>query len=191
MAALMKATIDRDESAKVVTTYQQKTISLEKARARRERPPELREVAEGDEAAALGTGEEAVGRSGMDGALDDMPNGTRRIQLSDPPRAHLNGYDDNTIASTRNSSVVSGVSSLTGGDTRSVSGSGSGVGSVAGTDARTSASVQSRHSSSLRNSSALKDEYGQGLGIQGWGEGSNATANERMLHGPVPPPPAA
>lgn len=41
MAALMKATIDKDEN--VVTTYQQKTISLEKARARNERPPALQE----------------------------------------------------------------------------------------------------------------------------------------------------
>ena len=43
MAALMKATIDRDEDGVVTTTYNQKTISLAKARARRERPPALRE----------------------------------------------------------------------------------------------------------------------------------------------------
>lgn len=43
MAALMKATIDYDENGKVTTTYNQKTISLAKARARRERPPALRE----------------------------------------------------------------------------------------------------------------------------------------------------
>lgn len=43
MAALMKATIDYDEHGKVTTTYNQKTISLAKARARRERPPALRE----------------------------------------------------------------------------------------------------------------------------------------------------
>lgn len=49
MAALMKATIDKDETKQVVTTYQQKTISLEKARARRERPPGLKEVDEKDE----------------------------------------------------------------------------------------------------------------------------------------------
>lgn len=46
MAALMKATIDRDETKTVITTYQQKTISLEKARARKERPPELKEINE-------------------------------------------------------------------------------------------------------------------------------------------------
>jgi hypothetical protein len=41
MAALMKATIDRDEALPFTTTYQQKTISLEKARAMRQRPPNL------------------------------------------------------------------------------------------------------------------------------------------------------
>jgi hypothetical protein len=41
MAALMKATIDRDDALAITTTYQQKTISLEKARAMRQRPPAL------------------------------------------------------------------------------------------------------------------------------------------------------
>ncbi|KAG4426519.1 hypothetical protein IFR04_000401 [Cadophora malorum] len=41
MAALMKATIDRDDSTPVTTTYQQTTISLAKARAMRHRPPAL------------------------------------------------------------------------------------------------------------------------------------------------------
>lgn len=41
MAALMKATIDRDEALPFTTTYQQKTISLEKAQAMRQRPPNL------------------------------------------------------------------------------------------------------------------------------------------------------
>lgn len=44
MAALMKATIDYDSSGKVVTSYNQKTISLAKARARNERPPALRDT---------------------------------------------------------------------------------------------------------------------------------------------------
>ncbi|KAH9835485.1 Sterile alpha motif [Teratosphaeria destructans] len=43
MAALMKATIDRDGEGVVTTTYNQKTISLAKARARKERPPALQE----------------------------------------------------------------------------------------------------------------------------------------------------
>lgn len=41
MAALMKATIDRDESKEVISTYQQKTISLAKARSMQQRPPAL------------------------------------------------------------------------------------------------------------------------------------------------------
>ncbi|GIZ42449.1 hypothetical protein CKM354_000571900 [Cercospora kikuchii] len=49
MAALMKATIDRDDNGVVTTTYNQKTISLAKARARRERPPALKEEDNGIE----------------------------------------------------------------------------------------------------------------------------------------------
>ncbi|KAI9835463.1 MAG: hypothetical protein M1819_002381 [Sarea resinae] len=41
MAALMKATIERDESKQVITSYQQKTISLARAKAMREQQPEL------------------------------------------------------------------------------------------------------------------------------------------------------
>ncbi|KAF2476124.1 uncharacterized protein BDR25DRAFT_300914 [Lindgomyces ingoldianus] len=41
MAALMKATIDRDDSLPTSTTYQQKTITLQKAQAMRQRPPAL------------------------------------------------------------------------------------------------------------------------------------------------------
>ena len=62
MAALMKATIDRDETKPITTTYQQKTISLGKARAMKQRPPALMnllqektEVME-EEAKAKGTG---------------------------------------------------------------------------------------------------------------------------------------
>ena len=54
MAALMKATIDRDENVQVVTTYQQKTVSLEKARARKERPPALKSVADGEDGQTVG-----------------------------------------------------------------------------------------------------------------------------------------
>lgn len=41
MAALVKATIDRDETSPLKTTYTQKTISLAKAKAMRQRPPDL------------------------------------------------------------------------------------------------------------------------------------------------------
>lgn len=51
MAALMKATIDRDDTQPIVTSYQQKTISLAKARAMRHRPPALMNLDEKMEAA--------------------------------------------------------------------------------------------------------------------------------------------
>ena len=67
MAALMKATIDRDESKPVTTTYQQKTISLAKAKAMRQRPPALMNVDEkaegvpGDESATQSPVEDESG----------------------------------------------------------------------------------------------------------------------------------
>ncbi|KAH7138534.1 polarized growth protein Boi2 [Dendryphion nanum] len=60
MAALMKATIDRDESQNITTTYQQKTISLEKARAMRQRPPALMDL-EDDDNASSNTGKVSKG----------------------------------------------------------------------------------------------------------------------------------
>ncbi|KAI6782021.1 SAM protein [Emericellopsis cladophorae] len=58
MAALMKATIDRDDSQPITTTYQQKTISLTKAKQMRSRPPALMnldEAAEEDQSAPAST----------------------------------------------------------------------------------------------------------------------------------------
>ena len=55
MAALMKATIDRDDSKPITTTYQQKTISLAKARAMRHRPPALMNLDEQVDEEALKT----------------------------------------------------------------------------------------------------------------------------------------
>ncbi|KAF4974366.1 hypothetical protein FZEAL_8721 [Fusarium zealandicum] len=49
MAALMKATIDRDDTKPITTTYQQKTISLSKAKQQRHRPPALMNLMEGTE----------------------------------------------------------------------------------------------------------------------------------------------
>lgn len=49
MAAMMKATIERDNMETVTTTYQQKTISLEKARKMRHRPPALMNLDEATE----------------------------------------------------------------------------------------------------------------------------------------------
>ena len=48
MAALMKAVIDREADSVVTTTYNQKTISLAKARARKERPPGFKEESDAE-----------------------------------------------------------------------------------------------------------------------------------------------
>jgi len=48
MAALMKAVIDREQDGVVTTTYNQKTISLAKARARKERPLAFQEDSEAE-----------------------------------------------------------------------------------------------------------------------------------------------
>ncbi|KHN96353.1 Pleckstrin-domain containing protein [Metarhizium album ARSEF 1941] len=80
MAALMKATIDRDDAQPITTTYQQKTISLAKAKQMRHRPPALMNLEEAaeDEPKPEGTtkppnhnslgifGESDSGVSGMD-----------------------------------------------------------------------------------------------------------------------------
>jgi hypothetical protein len=68
MAALMKATIDRDEDGAVTTTYSQKTISLAKARARRERPPALREDENLEDVAELEGDDEKNKGLGIEGA---------------------------------------------------------------------------------------------------------------------------
>ncbi|KAK5987425.1 Protein BOI2 [Cladobotryum mycophilum] len=49
MAALMKATIERDDTQPITTTYQQKTISLTKAKQMRHRPPALMNLEEATE----------------------------------------------------------------------------------------------------------------------------------------------
>ncbi|KAK5113977.1 hypothetical protein LTR62_003100 [Meristemomyces frigidus] len=68
MAALMKATIDRDEDGVVQTSYNQKTISLAKARLRKERPPALKE--EGVEGRVeLDAGEDEEGKEDGEGSL--------------------------------------------------------------------------------------------------------------------------
>lgn len=61
MAALMKATIDRDDTQPIVTSYQQKTISLAKARQMRHRPPALMNLDEKIEADETKTGKDTNG----------------------------------------------------------------------------------------------------------------------------------
>lgn len=63
MAALMKATIDRDDTVPMTSTYQAKTISLAKARQQRQRPP------------ALMTAEERAAAGLKEGGSDEKKNG--------------------------------------------------------------------------------------------------------------------
>lgn len=71
MAALMKATIDRDDNGVVTTTYNQRTISLQKARARRERPPALKEETVDGRVELEGDEEESSERGLGIGGLDE------------------------------------------------------------------------------------------------------------------------
>lgn len=86
MAALMKATIDRDDTQPIVTSYQQKTISLAKARAMRHRPPALMnldEKVEGDD--EKGNSKDS-GRGGLGifngNGEDSAVSGLERLGLS-------------------------------------------------------------------------------------------------------------
>lgn len=60
MAALMKSTIERDDTQPITTTYQQKTISLAKAKQMRHRPPGFEDTQPAD------VGEADSGVSGVD-----------------------------------------------------------------------------------------------------------------------------
>ena len=104
MAALMKATIDRDETKPITTTYQQKTISLTKARAMRHRPPALMGLDEkldgieggpkSDETGLMiqGTGSEQIG-----GILDRKRTGSLSIM---PRSASTPAVEDEKVDAT-------------------------------------------------------------------------------------------
>ncbi|KAK3708815.1 polar growth protein [Vermiconidia calcicola] len=87
MAALMKATIDRDDDGMVTTTYNQKTISLAKARARRERPPALREEDDIAERAELegadGSSDKGLGIDGISEKNDTVAGAEKDKELQD------------------------------------------------------------------------------------------------------------
>ena len=75
MAALMKAVIDRDQDGVVTTTYNQKTISLAKARARKERPPALKEEGDavpGAERSELDAGDGASSAASLAGSRQGL-----------------------------------------------------------------------------------------------------------------------
>lgn len=74
MAALMKATIDRDDTQPIVTSYQQKTISLAKARQMHHRPPALMNL---DEKMELAEKERQEASKSADGGGLGIYNGNR------------------------------------------------------------------------------------------------------------------
>ncbi|KAF1924765.1 uncharacterized protein M421DRAFT_8423 [Didymella exigua CBS 183.55] len=93
MAALMKATIDRDEGLPFTTTYQQKTISLEKARAMRQRPPNLMDEEDVDTASSKRS---ELGKESIQGSTIHEEDEKQGLAISglDDAQALLN-YADN------------------------------------------------------------------------------------------------
>lgn len=102
MAALMKATIDRDDTQPITSTYQQKTISLNKAKQMRHRPPalmNLEETAEDDAAPAEGEKKDSNGLgifsevdSGVGGVDKGSENQTQTQQpVQDSPSLPIQG----------------------------------------------------------------------------------------------------
>lgn len=97
MAALMKATIDRDDTTPITTTYQQKTISLAKAKQMRHRPPALRDLEEGaeDETGAAQKGADGLGIS-YDKA-DSGVSGIDKQRADEEANAQIDGGEKDTI----------------------------------------------------------------------------------------------
>ncbi|KAK1754500.1 protein BOI2 [Echria macrotheca] len=97
MAALMKATIDRDDTQAITTTYQQKTISLAKARQMRHRPPALMNLDEtmDDNTAEKGSSEkkESGGLGIVYGETDSGVSGLEKMGLHQVSRGFSFGPD--------------------------------------------------------------------------------------------------
>lgn len=81
MAALMKATIDRDDAQPMTSTYQQKTISLAKARAMQQRPPALMNLDEQIEE-GIKNEEKKNGLGISFGEVDSAISGLEKLGLS-------------------------------------------------------------------------------------------------------------
>ncbi|KAI0471313.1 hypothetical protein F4859DRAFT_115278 [Xylaria cf. heliscus] len=84
MAALMKATIDRDESQPMTSTYQQKTISLTKARQMRHRPPALMNL---DEKVEEGVQDEAENKGGLGISFGEVDSAVSGLEKSGSQKA--------------------------------------------------------------------------------------------------------
>jgi len=97
MAALMKATIDRDDTQAITSTYQQKTISLAKARQMRHRPPALMNLEEGADENSESKGAAGRDNSGLgivySGAdVDSAVAGLEKFGLQHPESARTRGF---------------------------------------------------------------------------------------------------
>ncbi|KAH7011936.1 hypothetical protein EDB80DRAFT_713258 [Ilyonectria destructans] len=97
MAALMKATIDRDDTKPITTTYQQKTISLAKAKQMRHRPPALMNLEEGAE---NGSGVEKKDTNGLGISYDEADSGVSgmdKLKAEDTKASSESGEKDSTL----------------------------------------------------------------------------------------------
>ncbi|KAK0616104.1 hypothetical protein B0T17DRAFT_497122, partial [Bombardia bombarda] len=96
MAALMKATIDRDDNQPITTTYQQKTISLAKARQMRHRPPALMNLDEVNDEGGSGEqrGEKKGGTNGLGIVYSaaDSVSGMEKLGLHQAESARSRGF---------------------------------------------------------------------------------------------------
>ena len=72
--ALKKASIDRDETQPVTSTYSQKTISLEKAKAMKQRPPALMSLPGEEEEGSRRNSRGSSSKSGTGGNVDSNNN---------------------------------------------------------------------------------------------------------------------
>ena len=104
MAALMKATIDRDDTQPITTTYQAKTISLAKARQMRHRPPSLLGD-DNDEKSRNSTAQDgeksATGLSGSNDLEHDLTDleklGLQKIESARSRGFNYSSADKNTL----------------------------------------------------------------------------------------------
>ncbi|KAI0395465.1 hypothetical protein F5Y17DRAFT_423785 [Xylariaceae sp. FL0594] len=83
MGALMKATIDRDDRQPMTSTYQQKTISLAKAKQMRHRPPALMNL---DEKMEEGVQGEAGKRAGLGISFGEVDSAVSGVEESSAQR---------------------------------------------------------------------------------------------------------
>jgi hypothetical protein len=111
MAALMKATIDRDDTQPITTTYQQKTISLAKARQMRHRPPALMNLDEPDDAGSekkgsAGGGKDSNGLGIVYGEVDSAIAGLEKFGLQQHPESARPGGFGGGLGSEKDTSLL-------------------------------------------------------------------------------------